>query len=383
MSWKAPLVLAAALVCTTLGPLTAHGGGAPESDLLATIEGLGVCGPIHQVVLNLAPRAADGSFDIDSMSYEVASPETSGLLMKISNPERFAIADQTPQAVQVFELAGTAQTVVFFWPRPDDGMEAVVAAAIEALTPSLGDPEALDGDSLGWTTGLLTIRVSPPSEDLDSSGLVVACTATEDAFFAALENAEQAGTAAEAVDTSEDDGLPPNPWLDRSAVDVLLSWGEPLDQRTVVAPNVVGYDFGSFLDGNEIPTEGWWWFIDGRAVYVASDFMPPRGSSKALSSYYSFKDSLRRWFGAPNEERLDEATGQRHVIYQTGPQQLVMTLFDPDGDPWFRIEIFDTTKLEALPSERRPNRSLPERYEPPPADSGLTREDMGFEVGAG
>ncbi|HSN57359.1 MAG TPA: hypothetical protein VLT32_22010 [Candidatus Sulfomarinibacteraceae bacterium] len=383
MSRKTFVVLASALVCTTCGAATVHGQDSGDTNLLTTIGNLGVCGPIHQVVLNLAPRAGDGSFDIDSMSYEVASPETSGLLMKISNPERFVIADQIPHAVQVFELAGTTQTVVLFWPRPDDGTEAVVAATIEALTPALGEPETLDSDTLEWTTGLLTIRASPPAEDLDSSGLVVACTATEGAFFAALENAEQAGTAAEAVDTSEDDGLPPNPWLDRSIMSVLMSWGAPPDAPIVTGNNVVGLHYRDFLNEFEVPMEGWWWFVNGRAVYVASDFMPPRGSSKALSSYHSFKDFLGRSFGEPDEERLDEATGQRHVIYQTGPQRLVLTLFDPEGDPWFRVEVFDTTKLDELPSELRPNRSLPERYDPPPPDTGLTREDMGFAVGAG
>ena len=359
MTWKRLVVLVAAALCTTCGTLTVHGQDVRESDLLATIEGLGVCGPVHRSVLDLAPRAADGRLDTDFMNYEEDTPETSSLLMKISAPGPFAIADQTPAAVRLFEFSGMVQALMFYWPAPDAEKPAVVETTEEALRPALGEPERPENGQSEWSTGSLTILASQPSDDFEYPTLLVACTATEDPYFAAFDAAEEADTAQDVVEVSDETSLPPNPWLDRTVLGVLSSWGQPLDEPVVAGPNVVGLHYRNFMDGTEVPLEGWWWFVDGRAVYVASDFMPPRGSSRALSSYRSFKNGLRRDFGAPDEEGVAEATGQRHIIYRTGPQQLILTLFDPDGDPWFRLEIFDTTKLDALPTELRPNRKLP------------------------
>lgn len=388
MTWKRLVVLVAAALCTTCGTLTVHGEDARETGLLATIEGLGVCGPVHRAILDLAPRSADGSFDADSITYETDSPETSTLLMKISAPERFAVADQVPEAVRLFEFSGRVQGLAYYWPIleenevGEDGL-AVVEAAAETLSPSLGEPEAGDTGWRKWSTETLTILARPPSEDSKSTRLLVGCTLTEEAYLAALEAAEQTDAAEDVVETSDKDGLPPNPWLDRDIVSVLLGWGAPLEPSAAPSDEVVCLHYAQFMREVDVPTEAWWWFIDGKAVYVASEFMPPRGSDKPMSSYIAFKNTLRNAFGAPTEERRDEKTGQRYVIYATDTQRLVMTLFDPDGDPWFRLEAFDTNKLDALPADLRPNRSLPERYTPPTPDSGTTREGLGLEIGAG
>ena len=294
MAWKRLVVLIAAALCATCGTLTVHGQDIRQSDLLATIEGLGVCGPVHRAVLDLAPRTADGSFDTGHMTYEVDSPEISNLFMHISAPERFAIADQVPAAVRVFEISGKVQGLAFYWPILDAdelGVDdlAVVEATAAALSPFLGEPKTDDTGQQEWSTESLTIRAWQPSEDSKVTRLLVGCTATEETYLAALESAEPTDMAEDVTEASDEDGLPPNPWLDRNLVEVLFELRVPgrgprhAGRQRRRPPLHQGDGAG------DVPTEWWWWFIDGKAVYAAGDFLPPKGSKRARSSYEGFR----------------------------------------------------------------------------------------------
>jgi hypothetical protein len=86
----------------------------------------------------------------------------------------------------------------------------------------------------------------------------------------------------------------------------------------------------------------------------------------ARSAYQTFKNTLRETFGAPTEESPLVGSTQRRVVHQAGDLRVVMELLDVDGDPRFRIEISDPGRVDSLPSELRPNPSLPEHYTPPP-----------------
>ncbi len=391
MSWKRLVVLAAAIACTTCSTVPVQHNDAGSVAVRSSIDDLGVCGPVHEAMLRFMPVADDGSFDHDVTQYEPYPPDSSQVLMPFPESLEAAFADSRPAVLELREFRGTTQAIGLHWPTDEpEELEHISRAIGKRLTRVFGKPVDAWDEGSEWTDGRLRVATFADAANSITS-LWVACVAREDAYAAALESLDaleeappdEAPTESAASASHDPDGLPPNPWLDRSIVDLLLGWGPPLEEPIVTEDDTVGLHYRDFMPGFDVPVEGWWWFVDGKAVYAASEFMPPKGSDRPLTSYRAFKNMLREAFGAPNEEIFDEETGQRHVIYHTGPQRLVMTLFDPEGDPWFRVEIFDTTKLEALPSELRPNRSLPERYEPPPTDSGFTREDMGFAVGAG
>jgi hypothetical protein len=154
--------------------------------------------------------------------------------------------------------------------------------------------------------------------------------------------------------------------LDRSIGDVIAGFGIPVDEPTVAGTSILGLHFRDFMDDSPVPIECWWWFVDGRAVYVATELLPPRGSTMARSAYQTFKNTLRETFGAPTEESPLVGSTQRRVVHQAGDLRVVMELLDVDGDPRFRIEISDPGRVDSLPSELRPNPSLPEHYTPPP-----------------
>ena len=88
-------------------------------------------------------------------------------------------------------------------------------------------------------------------------------------------------------------------------------------------------------------------------------------------------------YGAPVEEGPGEEPGSRYVVYTSGSQRLILTFLDTEGDPYFRIEAYYPTQLDTLRPELRPNRNRPKQFTPPPADSGLSRDSFGHEVGAG
>ena len=88
-------------------------------------------------------------------------------------------------------------------------------------------------------------------------------------------------------------------------------------------------------------------------------------------------------YGSPVEEGPGEEPGGRYVVYTIGSQRLILTLIDPAGDPYFRIEAYYPTQLDKLGPELRSNPSLPKRFTPPSSDSGLSRDSFGQEVGAG
>ena len=165
---------------------------------------------------------------------------------------------------------------------------AVVEATAAALSPFLGEPETGDTGQQEWSTESLTIRAWQPSEDSKVTRLLVGCTATEETYLAALEAAEPTDMAEDVTEASDETGLPPNPWLDRNLVDVLLSSGSPDEDPATPADNVVGLHYTKVMGPGDVPTEWWWWFIDGKAVYAAGDFLPPKGSKRARSSYEGF-----------------------------------------------------------------------------------------------
>ena len=115
-------------------------------------------------------------------------------------------------------------------------------------------------------------------------------------------------------------------------------------------------------------------------MYSATEFLPPGGSDRAKFAFKVLKDSFAEQHGPPVEEGPDQETSGYRIVYTSGSQRLVLTFVDPEGDPYFRLEVYDTTQLDKLGPELRPNRSLPKRYTPPPPNSGLTREDLAHEA---
>jgi len=396
MSWKRLAVLVAAALCTTCSSVTVQGddtaAGAvaehpalkPGGGITAAIEVLGVCGQVHQAVLRLAPRKPDGLFDTESMAYEPGGADSSTLLMPAPEGLGLAAGGGSPRAMKLYEHLGKVQAARLYWKTEGDKAAALLDEMTARISLTMGQPHRDEDGEREWFDESLRVVIRQ-EEDGAIASLIVACASTEDAYFAALDAARETlseeGAAAES--DTDDGGLPPNPWLDRRILDVLASWGDPHDEPTVVGTNIVGLHYRDFMDGYEVPVEGWWWFVDGRAVYVCSEFLPGSGSNRAMASYQTYRKTLVDHFGEPTEVSSPAAGDRNRVLYRVGPQRLVMELFDPDGDPWFRIEIFDSIWIDVLPAELHPKRSLPARYTPPPADSGLTRDHFSGEVGAG
>ncbi len=386
MNWKRLVVLIAAALCTTCGAVSAQSSDtAPEPSkpgIAASLDELGLCGPIHEALLKFGPRDIDGALDTTRIQPDRHPADVWKLILPAPDVPELVFADHGATTLELFEFKGALQSMIFRWRTSAEETTQIYDAAEIDLSLAMGPPHSdNDGDPV-WS--LDSLKASAWKEK-DNAGLAVifACLPTEEAYFATLKAAKTSAEGPAEVSTTDTVGLPPNPWLDRSIIDVMMNSGTPLEEHLAAGTNAVGLHYENFLFPSEVPTECWWWFVDGKAVYVAADFLPPDGADRAYASYLSFKDALRKAFGAPSEDGRDEETGLRRVVYSTGPQRLVLTFHDPVGDPWYRLEIYDTTQLDKLGDELRPGRSLPQRFTPPAADSGLTREDIAQGSGAG
>ncbi|MDX2438887.1 MAG: hypothetical protein QNL88_17770 [Acidobacteriota bacterium] len=393
MTWKRLVVFVAAALCTTCGSTSAHAfdippdpaaekSAAPVPDIAATLEALGVCGQIHEAILKLGPRDAVGDLAVAQIKPQRHPSDTWKVVMPSPDIIGQAFAGQNATALELYEFKGTVQALIVFWDIDGENASAVFEASTNALSRAMG-PSRLDDDGGPvWSSDSLQAS-GWKGENGKGVTMLVACLPTVEAYVAAHDSAAAPAEGNAEASRTGDDALPPNPWLNRSIVDILLSFGEPIDQPAVFGTNIVGLHYKDFMGAIEVPTECWWWFVDGKAVYVGADFLPPAGSNTTMSSFQVFKSVLEKNYGAPTQTSPSDPTDEHRVVYSTGPQRLTLELFEPNGDPWFRLEAFDTMHMDALPAELRPNRTLPERYTPPPTDSGTTREDLSLEIGAG
>jgi hypothetical protein len=385
MSCKRLAVLAAAVLCMTCGSVNAQTAGSSpgtaETGNGVELEHIGVCGPIHETILQYGPKGSDGRLDTEPIGYEKTAMGSWNLWMPASEDLSISYAGHRPDFIRLYEFRGTLQAIVFFWDGTQQEKSAVREAAVEMLTLQKGEPKARDDGHRDWRTDV-TLTVVTPVDIKEPMKLYIACAPTEDEFFDLAEASRStAEGSAEAADADSDTPAP-NPWLDRSTVNVLLQYGQPTEDPLTLENGLVGLHHADVMGPGGVPVEFWWWFKAGRAVYVAGEFLPPRGSDRAKRSFQAFSEMLRNIYGAPVEEGPDKESGGHRIVYANGPQHLILTFLEPEGDPYFRLEVYDSTQIDKLGPELRPSRSLPKRFTPPPSDSGRTKEDVRSEVGA-
>jgi hypothetical protein len=271
---------------------------------------------------------------------------------------------------------------VFTWGTRDKPKSKLFKSGVRELKSLKGRPSFREGRTIGWVDDEHQYLWFE-SDESNTTSLMVTCIETDGQYWEAMEAAGAEAPADRAVTLNENTVYPINPWLDRSLVGVLLDFGQPVEPPFVLGENIIGLHYRQAMGSDGQPAEFWWWFLDGKAVYVAAEALPPSGSNKAWKSYNSLRDIFRKTFGPPTESGRDEETGIHRVLYVNGPQRIIGALVDPEGDPWIRIEIYDTEHLDELGPDLRPGRNLPKRYEPPRRDTGLTREDLEGVVGSG
>jgi len=344
-------------------------------------EVLGVCGPIHNSILDLAPKSLDGKLDTNFIWVNENDAGFSRVIFPAPAVVKTAFSGQPPIAIEFHEFKGAIQAAVVMWKGTEDEKSVIRDYLLDQLVPSKGPPEPRENGPKEWRNDVFRIAVSWP-ERKDDLVMFVSCMPTESEFYEASDAAEIPDEESVVAAGSFQEPRAPDPWKKESIVSILDSYGQPSQEPFEIGKKVVGLHYGG-LDMDGLPYEVWYWFFEGRAIYSASEFLPAGGSSNPVGSFETMREMTINLYGEPDENILDEDGIAQRMIWRNGSQGLALTFIEGDGDPWFLLETYDTTHLDKIDTDLRPARTLPKRYEPPPPDSGKERSDLTPEVAAG
>lgn len=386
MRRAAVVVLIAAVPCLTCGTVNQQTTGQAaetNSNNLSALEDLGVCGPIHEALIRFGPKDSDGALDTAAIEREPTSFGSWGLEMNPPPGLNVVVAGRRPSLLGLHEYVGVLQGMYFVWDGGRRERSAVWRHALKEMKRARGTPERSEKGRRDWyqdETQILLAR----SKDLQAVAVFVSCVPYMEQLKASAEKQEASPDNTTANTASAQPEAPPHdPRLEHSVADILRDFGLPT-HAYVLTDQIVCFHYTGTEGPINAPAETWWWFFEGRAVYHATEFLPPSGSDRALGSFQYAKDWMRKAFGAPFEELRGGSSPTFHRFeYADGILHGAITLFDAGGDPYFCTEFFDSTVIDKLGPDLRPDRSLPKRYTPPPRDSGLTREDFESEAVAG
>ncbi|MDB4306170.1 hypothetical protein N9980_01230 [bacterium] len=349
------------------------------------LEVLGVCGGIHRSILDLGPKKLDGQLDTDPVW--VGESVTGEERVMIPSPAvvRKFFPNHHPDLIEFREFKGTVQAATIIWRGTQDEKSGIRIreGVLSYLTRSNGPPSPSNEGQGEWTDDLTRTVVSwsKPEDDL-YLGVFFSCLAKEDEYFEALESAETPDGKSVAVAKNTQERTAPDRWFWQSIASMLVNRGQPSEEPYEIGERIVGLHYGG-LDIQDWPYEEWYWFFEGSAVYSAAKFLPMGESSNAVESFETFRKTALDDYGEPNENILGEDGNPQRLIWRKGPHALSLTFVEGGGDPWFLFEAYDTTLLDKIDIDLRPSSTLPERYEPPPPDSGKERSDLAPEVAAG
>jgi len=365
-----------------LDPFENERGGTEEAKINDTLpEVLGVCGPIHKSILDLAPKSLDGKLDTNGIRVQESDAGFDRVIFLAPPVVRAAFSNHPPIGIEFHEFKGTVQAASVMWDGTEDEKSAIRDYLFDQIVQSKGPPEPREDGLNEWRDDLIRTAVSWP----DREGWLVmffSCLPTEDQFFDARDAAVTPNDDSVAAAESAKDQSVPSPWDKPSIGSILAKHGQPSEEPYEIDESIIGLHYGGLaFDG--MPYEFWYWFFEGKAVYTASEFLPGSGSSNAVGSFETMREMTINMYGEPDENILDEDGTAQRMIWRNGSQGLALTFIEGGGDPWFLLETYDTTHLDKIDTDLRPSRTLPKRYEPPPLDSGKDRMDPTPEVAEG
>jgi hypothetical protein len=355
-------------------------GISPKTDKMLP-DVLGVCGPIHQAIFELGPKKYNPKLDTEYIWVQEIGANMNIVIFPAPEITNSVLPDHPPMALQLHEFKGKVQAAAGIWHASVEEYSEIWHDLLDQLTESNGQPTKKEEGFVKWQGDLVNTEISWPGNEEDLY-ISWSCQQTLGEYVSARDAAENNDERSVTEAGGSNDGLDNDPWKRESVASIIKGYGQPSDLPIETGEDVVGLHYGD-LDMSGFLYEEWFWFFEGKAIYSASEFLPVGGASIAPAAFRAMREMAFNTFGEPDENTLGDDGNLQRIIWRNGSQAVELTFVEGDGDPRFLVERYDTKHLDKIDTELRPVRTLPNRYEPPPPDSGTDREDFAPEVAEG